>query len=156
MSTETKSISNYPTPMDHRHSRSELSTRLDNSSLASHHMMRRDRILPQEAPSNRLKTLRSLLFRGHKTLGIDPIMVNTPPPHRNHNHDLDSTLSGYHLRSISQSVVNCPTPKKRYEEQEDCVELKSECSVLTSRNYAQAAKPRLNHELKQINSWDDI
>lgn len=115
--------------------------------------MCRDRILPQAAASNRLKTLRSLLFRGHRTLGIDPMMTRRPSIR---NPDLDSTLSGYPIRSISQSLGDSQPTKTHYEEQEDCVELKSECSILTSRNFGHAHKSKLNQEPRQINSWDDI
>ena len=154
LSSETKTVSSYPTPLHPRRSHSQLSARLDGSSTASNHLMRRDRILPQDAASNRLKTLRSLLFRGHRTLGLDPMMIRTAS---HPNRDLDSTLSEYHLRSISQSLVGSQVPPKgRYEEQEDCVELKSECSVLTNRNHGYANKTKSNQEPRQINSWDDI
>jgi hypothetical protein len=155
ISSETKTtISSYPTPLRPRRLRSQSSIRLDDSSTMSNHLMRRDRILPQEAASNRLKTLRSLLFRGHKTLGINPMTINN----RNHhlNRDLDSTLSEYHLRSISQSLGESQLPKSRYEEQEDCVELKSECSILTNHNHGLMNKTKSNQEPRQINSWDDI
>jgi hypothetical protein len=113
--------------------------------------MRRDRILPQAAASNRLKTLRSLLFRGHKTLGLDPMTINNQ-----RNRDLDSTLSEYHIRSLSQSIIGSQLPKSRYEEQEDCVELKSECSILTNHNHGVMNRTKSNQEPRQINSWDDI
>jgi hypothetical protein len=152
LSSETKTTtSSYPTPIHPRRHRSQLSVPFDEPSTMSNHLMRRDRILPQSAPSNRLKTLRSLLFRGHKTLGIDPMTLNN-----HHNRDLDSTLSEYHIRSLSQSLVGSQLPKSRYEEQEDCVELKSECSILTNRNHGLITKTKSNQEPRQINSWDDI
>ncbi len=154
-SSETKtSISTYPTPLNVRRHRSQSSTRHDDSSIMSNHLMRRDRILPQAAASNRLKTLRSLLFRGHKTLGMDPITINNQNHHL--NRDLDSTLSEYQIRSLSQSLVGSQLPKSRYEEQEDCVELKSECSILTNHNHGVMHRTKSNHEPRQINSWDDI
>lgn len=117
--------------------------------------MRRDRILPQEAASNRLKTLRSLLFRGHKTLGMDSMTIKNQIHHP--NRDLDSTLSEYHIRSLSHSLGGSQLlPKSRYEEQEDCVELKSECSILTNHNHGVINKTKLNQGPRQINSWDDI
>jgi hypothetical protein len=156
LSNETKTTtSTYPTSLHpRRHHHSQSSVRLDDSSMMSNHIMRRERILPQEAASNRLKTLRSLLFRGHKTLGIDPVTIDNQ---RQHNRDLDSTLSGYHIRSLSQSLVESPLTKSRYEEQEDCVELKSESSILTSHNQGLINHPtRSNQVPRQINSWDDI
>jgi hypothetical protein len=153
LSSETKTISNYPTPLHPRRSNSQLSSRVDDLPFVTNHLMHRDRVLPQAAASNRLKTLRSLLFRGHKTLGIDPMMINN----MSHCHrDLDSTLSEYHIRSLSQSIADAQRPKTNYEEQEDCVELKSECSMLTNRNPIHTNKVRTNHEPRQINSWDDI
>lgn len=119
----------------------------------SHHLVRQDRILPQAAATNRLKTLRSLLFRGHKTLGMSPMIINRS---NSHNRDLDSTLSGYHIRSLSQSVIESQLPKSHYEEQEDCVELKSECSILTNRNHGLMNPIQSNPQPRQINSWDDI
>ena len=116
--------------------------------------MRRDRILPHDAASNRLKTLRSLLFRGHKTLGMDPMMMNSSS---NPSRDLDSTISEYHHRSRSQSLVGAQPRKTPYEEQEDCVEFKSECSVFNPRPSASlTTKPKSNQGPRQINSWDDI
>jgi hypothetical protein len=161
LSTETKTTtSSYPTQLHPRRQRSQSSVHLDDSSIMSNHLMHRDRILPQAAASNRLKTLRSLLFRGHKTLGIDPMTINNQHQHQHHHHhhnrDLDSTLSEYHVRSLSHSLVGSQAPKSRYEEQEDCVELKSECSVLTNRNHGLMNKTKSNQERRQINSWDDI
>ena len=153
LTNQTKTISSYATPIHPRRTYSQSSAPFDNSSFISNRLVGRDHILPQTAASNRLKTLRSLLFRGHRTLGIDQTIPNTPS-HR--NHDLDSTLSEYHIRSISQSMMDSQTPKKRYEEQEDCVELKSECSIVTARNYAQTNKTKSNEGPRQINSWDDI
>ncbi|CAF4568275.1 unnamed protein product [Rotaria sp. Silwood1] len=154
LGSETKTTtSNYPTPVHPRRHHSQSSLRLDDSSIMSNHLVRRDRILPQAAASNRLKTLRSLLFRGHKTLGIDSIATNN---RYHHNHDVDSTLSEYHIRSLSQSLVESQLPKSRYEEQEDCVELKSECSFLTNHNHGLLNKRKPNQEPRQINSWDDI
>ena len=153
LTSDNKTISSYPTPLHPRRSHSQLSTRLDDSTLGSNPLMRRDRILPPDAASNRLKTLRSLLFRGHKTLGIDPMMMNNSS---NMSRDLDSTLSEYHLRSQSQSIMGPQPMKTRYEEQEDCVELKSECSMFNSRPQALTTKLKSNHEPRQINSWDDI
>jgi hypothetical protein len=151
LSSETKTTtSSYPTPIHPRRHTSQSSVRLDDSSITSNHLMRRDRILPQAAASNRLKTLRSLLFRGHKTLGIDPMTM------KNQHRDFDSTLSEYHIRSLSQSVVGSQLPRSRYEEQEDCVELKSECSILPNRNHGLMNKTKSNQEPRQINSWDDI
>ncbi|CAF0793189.1 unnamed protein product [Adineta steineri] len=173
ISNETKtttSASAYPTPLHPRRFHSQSSVRLDDSSIMSDHLMRRDRILPQAAATNRLKTLRSLIFRGHRTLGIDPMTINNQHLHHHHrqqqqqqqqqphqnNRDLDSTLSGYHIRSISQSLTESQLPKSRYEEQEDCVELKSECSILTNRNHGLMNPIKSNQQPRQINSWDDI
>jgi hypothetical protein len=157
ISSETKTISSYPTPVHPRRHRPHSSVRIDDSSIMSNHLMRRDRILPPEAASNRLKTLRSLLFRGHKTLGLDPMTIANQQQHHHHNRDLDSTLSEYHIRSTSQSLVGTQLPKSRYEEQEDCVELKSECSILTNRHHAASmTKTKSNQEPRQINSWEDI
>jgi hypothetical protein len=157
-STETKTTtttSSYPTPVHPRRHRPQSSARrrLDNGSAMSNHFMHRGRILPQAAASNRLKTLRSLLFRGHKTLGLDPMTISNQ---RHHNRDLDSTLSEYHIRSLSQSIVGSQLPKSRYEEQEDCVELKSECSILTNHNHVGMNRTKSNQEPRRINSWDDI
>lgn len=117
-------------------------------------MHRDPRILPQDAASNRLKTLRSLLFRGHKTLGVDPMTMNSSS---NPSRDIDSTISEYHMRSRSQSFVGAQPRKTPYEEQEDCVEFKSECSVFNLRPSANlTTKAKSNHEPRQINSWDDI
>lgn len=128
---------------------------LDNPSIMPNHLIRRAQILPQDSATNRLKTLRSLLFRGHKTLGIDPMTVNNQIHYP--NRDLDSTLSEYHIRSLSHSISGSHLlPKSRYEEQEDCVELKSECSILTNRNHGLMNKTKSNQEPRQINSWDDI
>jgi len=163
LGSETKTTtSSYPTPLRPRRHRSQSSVRVDDASIMSNQLMRRDRILPQAAPSNRLKTLRSLLFRGHKTLGIDSMRVNNQNHHHhhhhhhNHNRDLDSTLSEYHVRSLSQSLVGSQLPKSRYEEQEDCVELKSELSILTNQNHGLMNRIKSNQEPRQINSWDDI
>ncbi|CAF1009657.1 unnamed protein product [Adineta steineri] len=48
-------------------------------------------------PSNRLKTLHSLLYSDHKTANIDPIPTNS---HR----DIDSVLSEYHIPTNSSSI----------------------------------------------------
>ena len=154
LSSETKTVApNYRTSLFPRRHHSQSSVYLDDSSIVSNHSVRRDRILPQESASNRLKTLRSLLFRGHKTLGINPMIVNN---RYHHNRDLDSTLSEYPIRSLSQSFVESQLPKSHYEEQEDCVELKSECSILTNQNRDLFNKAKSNQEPRQINSWDDI
>ncbi len=156
VSTETKttSSSSYPTPINPRRHPVQSSNRRDDISMMSNHLMHRNRILPQEAASNRLKTLRSLLFRGHKTLGMDPMTRNDQARH--HNRDLDSTLSEYHIRSLSQSMIGSQLPKSRYEEQEDCVELKSECSILASHNHGLMNRIKFHQEPRQINCWDDI
>ncbi|CAF0731287.1 unnamed protein product [Rotaria sordida] len=154
LSSETKTTtSNYPTPLHPRRHHSQSSLHLDDSSIMSNHLVRRDRILPQAAASNRLKTLRSLLFRGHKTLGIDSMISNN---RYHHNRDIDSTSSEYPIRSLSQSLDEPQLPKSRYEEQEDFVELKSECSFLTNHNHGLLNKTKSNQEPRQINSWDDI
>lgn len=152
--TETKTTaSNYPTPLYPRRHRSQSSIRLDDSSIMSNHMMHRNRILPEASASNRLKTLRSLLFRGHKTLGIDPIAA----ANRYHHHrDPDSTISEYHIRSSSQSVDESHAQKSSYEEQEDCVELKSERSTMPTQKKGVSNKTKSNQEPRQITSWDDI
>ncbi|CAF0747177.1 unnamed protein product [Adineta ricciae] len=154
LSNQTKTTtSTYPTPIHPRRHHSQTSLRLDDSSLMSNHLVRQDRILPQAAATNRLKTLRSLLFRGHKTLGMSPMIINRS---NSYNRDLDSTLSGYHIRSLSQSVIESQLPKPYYEEQEDCVDLKSECSILTNRNHGLMNPIKSNPQPRQINSWDDI
>ena len=153
LSSKSKTSSNYPTNYHTRRLRTQSSAPHDDTSTMSNHLMRRDRILPQAAVTNRLKTLRSLLFRGHKTLGIDPRVIhNQTYPNR----DLDSTLSEYHIRSVSQSLAGTQRPRTPYEEQEDCLELKSEYSVLTNRNHGFLNKIKSNQEPRQINSWDDI
>ncbi|CAF3504136.1 unnamed protein product [Rotaria socialis] len=151
--SDTKTpTSNYTTPMHRRH-RSQSSVRLDDSSIISNHLAHRSRILPQTAASNRLKTLRSLLFRGHKTLGIESSTTNS---RCRHNRDPDSTLSGYHVRSLTQSLDESNLPKSSYEEQEDCVELKSERSAFATHNQVLLNKIKSNQEPRQITSWDDI
>ncbi|CAF0928363.1 unnamed protein product [Didymodactylos carnosus] len=94
--------------------------------------------------SNRLKAIRSLVLRGHKTLPND----NTSR--------LDSTISDYHLRSVSQ-VPGDSVVKPNYEEQEDCVELRSESSHLSNiRNNNRLKAAKKKESPRQINSWDDI
>ena len=93
-------------------------------------------------------------MRDPKTIGMDS-MSNLNDHHR-HNRDLDSTLSEYQIRSLTQSVLASQLPKSRYEEQEDCVELKSECSILTNHNHGLMNRNKSNQDARQINCWDDI
>lgn len=48
-------------------------------------------------PSNRLKTLHSLLYADHKAADMDPMRTNL-------NDNIDSSLSEYHIPSKSSSV----------------------------------------------------
>lgn len=158
-STETKTTtSTYPTPVhprrQHHYPTQSPSVRLDSGSMLFNQVRRANQIMPQTAASNRLRTFRSLLMRDHKTMGMDS-MSNLNDHHR-HNRDLDSTLSEYQIRSLTQSVLASQLPKSRYEEQEDCVELKSECSVLTNHNHGLMNRNKSNQIARQINSWDDI
>jgi len=152
ITTESKTVSSYPTPIQPpRRYLSQPSIHVDSSPILPHHLSYRNQILPQEAPSNRLKTLRSLLFRGHKTLGIEPMSIHRPP-----TRDFDSTLSEYRIQTTSPSVTASKVPKSPYEEQEDCVELKSECSILTNHNHGLLNRTKSSQQARQINCWDDI
>ena len=138
-----------------RHQPTQTSARLDTGSTLSNQLRHGHQILPQTAAANRLRTFRSLLLRSPKTLGMDS-MTNTTRHYR-HNRDLDSTLSEYQIRSLTQSVLASQPPKSRYEEQEDCVELKSEGSILTNHNHGLMNRTKSNQQqARQINSWDDI
>lgn len=160
-STETKATtSTYPTSVhprryQHRHHATQSpSTRIDTGSMLSNPMRHTNQILPQTAASNRLRTFRSLLMRDRKIMGMDS--MSNLNDHLRHNRDLDSTLSEYQIRSLTQSVLASQLPKSRYEEQEDCVELKSECSILTNHNHGLMNRNKTNAEIRQINCWDDI
>lgn len=78
-------------------------------------------------PSNRLKTLHSLLYVDHKTVDINPIKTSL-------SRDIDSILSEYHIpsnpsmTSLNNGFIIKPKPK----------------STETSQ------------ESKRIDSWDDI
>lgn len=139
-------------PRRHPHHPMPTSTRLDTGSTLSNQFKHGNQLLPQTAASNHLRTFRSLLLRSPKSLGMDS-MSNINRRHR----DLDSTLSEYQIRSLTQSVLASQLPNSRYEEQEDCVELKSECSILTNHNHGLMNRTKSNQEqARQINSWDDI
>jgi hypothetical protein len=91
--------------------------------------------MPQRSsqPSNRVKTLHSLLYLDHKSIDIDQITTNP-------NRRSDSVLSEcYSSKELGQ--------------------LQTEHSSLTNLNHDFIIKSKFNQieqEPRQINSWDDI